>query len=153
MRYQSAEIQQAGDVHPSTMKIPLLYFSEGHFTLEEIASTYDSLKTVYFSPDALNQWTGGDCIIVYMLGLVHEEFSSLFQRDENVWKLYPKNHKADYTRTDGAVGYALIARYTLNFLNAYLKHDVSGAAFLRKTPAENGAPLHTVQVSFRKAKH
>jgi len=153
MRYESAVIQQSGDVHPSTMKIPLLYLSEGHFTLEEVASAYDSEKGIHLNPEALNQWTGGDCVIVYMLGLVHEEFSSLFQRDENVWKMYSENHKADYTRADGAVGYALIARYTLNFLNAYLKHDASAAAFLRRTPAENGAPLHTVQVSFRKAKH
>ena len=153
MRYESAVIQQAGDVHPSEMKIPLLYFSEGHFTLEEIASTYDSGKGVHLNPEALNQWTGGDRIIVYMLGLIHEEFSSLFQRDENVWKMYPENHKADYTRADGITGYALIARYTLHFLNAYLKHDASGTDFLKRTPAENGAPLHTVQVSFRTAEH
>lgn len=152
MRYESSVIQQAGDVHPSEMKIPLLCLAEGHFTMEEIASTYDPAKGIHLDPEALNQWTGGDCLIVYMLGLIHEEFSSLFQRDENVWKMYPDNHKADYTRADGTVGYAFIARYTLNFLDAYLKHDASGAAFLKKTPAENGAPLHTVQVSFRKAK-
>lgn len=151
MRYESAVIQQAGDVHPSEMRIPLLYLSEGHFTMEEIASTYDPRKGVHLNPEALNDWTGGDCTIVYMLGLIHEEFSSLFQRDENVWKLFPENHKADYSRADGTVGYGLIALYTLNFLNAYLKHDVNGAAFLKRTPAENGAPLHTVQVSFRKA--
>ncbi len=152
MRYESAVIQQSGDVHPSEMKIPLLYFSEGHFTLEEIASVYDTEKGIHLNPEALNQWTGGDRIIVYMLGLVHEEFSSLFQRDENVWKLYPENRKADYTRKDGAVGYAVIARYTLNFLNAYLRHDASGEAFLKKTPAQNGAPIHSVQVSFRTPK-
>lgn len=152
MRYESSVIRQAGDVHPSEMKIPLLYLAEGHFTMEEIASTYDPAKGIHLDPEALNQWTGGDCLIVYMLGLIHEEFSSLFQRDENVWKMYPDNHKADYTRADGIVGYGLIARYTLNFLDAYLKHDVSGAAFLKRTPAENGAPLHTVQVSFRQAK-
>ena len=152
MRYESAVIQQSGDVHPSEMKIPLLYLSEGHFTFEEIASTYDSRKGVNLNPEAVNDWTGGDCLIVYMLGLIHEEFSSLFQRDENVWKLFPENHKADYSRADGTIGYALIARYTLNFLNAYLKHDVAGAAFLEKTPTQNGAPLHTVQVRFRKAK-
>ncbi len=152
MRYESAVIQESGDVHPSEMKIPLLYLSEGHFTMEEIASTYDPAKGIHLDPEALNQWTGGDCLIVYMLGLIHEEFSSLFQRDENVWKLFPENHKADYTRADGTVGYALIARYTLNSLDAYLKHDASGAAFLKRTPAQNGAPLHAVQVYFRRAK-
>lgn len=152
MRYESTVIQQAEDVHPSEMKIPLLYFAEGNFTMEEIAATYDPAKGIHLDPEALNQWTGGDCLIVYMLGLIHEEFSSLFQRDENVWKMYPDNHKADYTRADGTVGYGLIARYTLNFLDAYLKQDASGAAFLKRTPGENGAPPHTVQVSLRKAK-
>jgi pimeloyl-ACP methyl ester carboxylesterase len=152
MRYESAVIQQSGDVHPSEMKIPLLYLSEGHFTFEEIASTYDSRKGVNLNPETLNDWRSGDCLIVYMLGLIHEEFSSLFQRDKNVWKLFPDNHKADYSRADGVIGYALIARYTLNFLNAYLKHDVAGTDFLKRAPAQNGAPLHTVQVSFRKGK-
>ena len=152
MRYESAVIRQSGDVDPSKMKIPLLYFSQGHFTLEEIASEYDSEKGIHLNPEALNQWTGGDRLIVYMLGLIHEEFSSLFQRDENVWKLFPGNHKADYTRADGTIGYALVARYTLNFLNAYLKHDASGMSFLKRTPAENGAPLHAMQSSFREAK-
>ncbi|HEY4009786.1 MAG TPA: hypothetical protein VGM11_06520 [Acidobacteriaceae bacterium] len=153
MRYEPELIQEAGDVQPSKIKLPLLYFAEGNFTLEEIASQYDdSKKGMHLNPEALNQWTGGDCIIVYMLGLIHEEFSSMSQRDENVWKVYAESHKADYTRADGTIGYALIARYTLNFLNAYLKHDAAGSEFLKRTPAENGAPPHTVQVSFRTAK-
>jgi pimeloyl-ACP methyl ester carboxylesterase len=153
MRYQPEVIQEAGDIHPSEIKLPLLYFSEGHFTLEEIASVYDdSKKGKHLNPDALNQWTGGDRFIVYMLGLIHEEFSSMFQRNEDVWKIYTENHKADYSRADGMVGYALVARYTLNFLNTYLKHDASGSDFLKRTPAQNGAPLHTMQVTFQPAK-
>jgi pimeloyl-ACP methyl ester carboxylesterase len=153
MRYEPEVIQEAGDIHPAEIKLPLLYFAEGHFTLEEIASVYDdSKKGKHLNPDALNQWTGGDRFIVYMLGLIHEEFSSMFQRNEAVWKMYAEHHKADYSRADGMIGYALVARYTLNFLNNYLKHDPSGSDFLRRTPAQNGAPPHTMQVTFQPAK-
>ncbi len=44
-----------------------------------------------------------------------------------------------------------MARYTLAFLDAYLKKDAVSLAFLKKKPAENGVPLHMMAVSFRKA--
>jgi predicted negative regulator of RcsB-dependent stress response len=76
----------------------------------------------------------------------------MYQRNEEIWKNYPEMQKADYTREDGIIGYAWIARYTLNFLNAYLKRDTTAMAFLKKTPAENGVPQHFLAVSFRTAK-
>ena len=39
-------------------------------------------------------------------------------------------------------------RSTLNFLDAYLKHDASAKAFLEKTPAENGVPKHFMGITF-----
>ena len=50
------------------------------------------------------------------------------------------------------MGYAWIARYTLEFLNAYLKHDAQAMAFLKKTPAEVGVPPHMLTVDFRAGK-
>jgi hypothetical protein len=44
-----------------------------------------------------------------------------------------------------------MARYTLEFLNAYLKHDESAVQFLKRTPAENGVPTHLMAVNFRRA--
>ena len=68
-----------------------------------------------------------------------------------IWKNYPRSQKADYTRADGIVGYAWIARYTLEFLDGYLKHDAQAMAFL-KTTAEVGVPPHMMTVDFRAAK-
>jgi hypothetical protein len=51
---------------------------------------------------------------------------------------------------DGLKGF-WVALYTLNFLNAYLKHDASAEAFLEKTPAENGVPKHFMGITFRPA--
>jgi tetratricopeptide (TPR) repeat protein len=45
-----------------------------------------------------------------------------------------------------------MARYTLQFLNAYLKHDAAAMAYLKRKPAENGAPKHFLSVDFRAAR-
>jgi hypothetical protein len=50
------------------------------------------------------------------------------------------------------VGYGWVARYTLEFLDAYLKHDTAAMGFLKKTPTENGVPPHMMTVDFRAAK-
>jgi tetratricopeptide (TPR) repeat protein len=76
----------------------------------------------------------------------------MYQRNEWIWDGYPKNHKADYSRADGIVGDAWVARYTLEFLNAYLKRDPQSLAFLKKTPAEVGVPPRMLTVDFRAGK-
>ena len=76
----------------------------------------------------------------------------MYQRNEDTWKGYAREHKGDYEREDGITGYAWIARYTLQFLDAYLKHDLAAMTFLKKTPAENGVPKHFMSVTVRPAK-
>jgi hypothetical protein len=58
---------------------------------------------------------------------------------------------ADYSLEEGAVSRNWMARYTLEFLNAYLKHEESAVLFLKRTPAENGVPRHLMAVNFRRA--
>jgi dienelactone hydrolase len=150
MRYYPGLVKQAGDVHPEQMTIPLIYFAQGEFTMEDQAR-YLSDPAKNIGPNVLDAWTHGDLITVRMLGLVHTEHSSMYQRNEDVWKGFADEHKADYGREDGIPGYAWISRYTLNFLDAYLKHDAAALAFLKKTPAENGVPRHFISASFRPA--
>lgn len=150
MRYYAGLVKQAGDVHPEQMTIPLLYFAQGEITLEDQAHYFtDPGKNE--GPNVLNAWTHGDLVMVHMLGLIHTEYSSMYQRNEEVWKGFSGVQKADYEREDGVTGYAWVARYTLQFLNAYLKRDDAALAFLKKTPAENGAPKHFMTVNFRTA--
>jgi tetratricopeptide (TPR) repeat protein len=99
----------------------------------------------------LNEWTHGDLMTVHMMGMVHTEFSSMYQRNENVWADFPQVQKADYPRADGIPGYGWMARYTLAFLNGYLKHDAQSMAWLKRIPAENGAPPHFFYTNFRAA--
>jgi dienelactone hydrolase/predicted negative regulator of RcsB-dependent stress response len=147
MRYYPGLVKTAGDVHPEQMTIPMLFFTQGPDSLEKQA-LYNVGKDSE-GPNVLNAWTHGDLITVDDLALVHVEHSSMYQRNEDIWKDYPSSRKGDYSRADGIVGYAWIARYTLEFLNAYLKHDELAMASLKKTPAEVGVPQHMMTVSFR----
>jgi len=150
MRYFPGLVKAAGDVHPEQMTIPILFFTQGPTSLEKLARQTPSKDTE--GPNVLNAWTHGDLITVEDIALVHTEHSSMYQRNEHIWKNYPRSHKADYTRADGIVGYAWVARYTLGFLDAYLKHDAQAMVFLKKTPAEAGVPPHMMTVDFRAGK-
>jgi len=148
MRYFPGLIKQSGYARPDQMTIPLLFFTQGETTLEQQeAAISDPDRST--GRNALNEWTHGDLMTVHMMGLTHGEFSSMFQRDENFWKESAGHMKADYTRADGITGYAWVARYTLHFADAYLKHDAAAMEWLKKTPAENGAPPHFLLATFR----
>jgi len=147
-------VRQAGNVHPEQMTIPLLYFTQADFSIED----RDRLTEVNDTgPNILNAWTHGDLVTVHMLGLLHEEFGSMYQRSEDMWEAFddpdsPSYQRADYTRGEGMIGYGWVARYTLAFLDAYLKHEALALKFLRNTPAQNGAPKHFMSVAYRTAK-
>ncbi len=149
LRYFPGLVKQATDVRPETMTLPLLYF-KGATSLEGQARLEEEFKSQ--GPNVLNGWTHGDLLSVDMLGLVHPEFSSMAQRNEKFWQYeFAGLQQADYGREDGTIGYGWVARYTLAFLDAYLKRDAEAMLFLRKTPGENGVPRHTMAVSFRAA--
>jgi dienelactone hydrolase len=148
MRYFPGLIKQSGYARPDQMRIPLLFFTQGDVSLEEQEQMLNDPERMT-GRNTLNAWTHGDLITVRMLGMTHGEFSSMFQRDESFWKNSARFMKADYTRADGTTAYAWVARYTLHFLDAYLKQDAAAMAWLKKTPAENGAPAHFLVASYR----
>ncbi|MFZ0661291.1 MAG: hypothetical protein WAM66_01240 [Acidobacteriaceae bacterium] len=147
-RYYPGLVKKAGDIHPERMTIPLLFFTR-NVSLEDLeidgAPPADKI-----GPNVLNAWIHGDLLTVNMLGMAHPEFSSMFQRRESAQR-FAENQVADYGRDDANTSYAWVALYTLNFLNAYLKHDASAKAFLARTPADNGIPKHFMDLRFRAA--
>lgn len=149
MRYFAGMVKQSGYVHPGDMTVPLLFFTQGEISLENIERNHSG--PLQLGPSVLNQWTHGDLITVHDLALIHQEHSSMYQRNEDTWKDFAHDRKGDYTRADGIIGYAWISRYTLHFLDAYLKHDAAALAWLKKTPAENGVPPHLISTDFRPA--
>jgi pimeloyl-ACP methyl ester carboxylesterase len=151
MRYYPGLVKMGGDVHPENMTIPLLFFTRGDpNVLEDVGRYHDGLAAYIVGPNVLNEWIHGDLFTVNMLGMAHAEFSSMFQRRESA-KRFAENQVADYGREDANTNHAWLALYTLKFLDAYLKHDSSGKAFLEKTPAENGVPKHFMGMTFRPA--
>jgi tetratricopeptide (TPR) repeat protein len=150
MRYYPGLVKGSGFVHPEEMSLPLLFFTQGQISLEEQAKMLSDKNNQ--GPNVLNAWTHGDLIVVDDMALTHVEHSSIYQRNEEIWKHYARNRKGDYSRADGTMGYAWVARYTVTFLNAYLKQDAAAMQFLKKTPAENGVPPHMMTVDFRAAK-
>jgi dienelactone hydrolase len=147
MRYYPGLVKDAGDVHPELMTIPLLFFAQGGPTLEDQERYLNGPKNQ--GPNALNAWTHGDLEMVRMLGMVHQEFSSMYQRNEPTWGMFAESQPGDYTREDGIPGYAWVAKYAVEFLDAYLKHDAASLEWLKKTPAENGVPPHLLAARFR----
>jgi pimeloyl-ACP methyl ester carboxylesterase len=95
MRYFPGLVEQAGDVHPGQMTLPMLFFTEHEITLEDAAKEFTSKGET--GPSVLNAWTHGDLITVHMLGMTHQEFSSRGQRYEDVWRASHQAQKSDYT--------------------------------------------------------
>jgi pimeloyl-ACP methyl ester carboxylesterase len=150
-RYSPATVQQAGDVHLDQMKIPLLFFSRAEETLETWSATHQDEDQFCVAPNVLNEWVHGDFYSLRMMAISHIQFSSIFQRSERFRKEGLRFVPADYSLEEGAETYDWVARYTLEFLNAYLKHEVGPMEFLRHTPGENGVAKHLIAASFRPA--
>jgi pimeloyl-ACP methyl ester carboxylesterase len=145
-------VKGAGDVHPEQMHIPFIYFRGQH--TDEDQAHLESQFSDAAGPNVLNEWTHGDLFTVSMLGLVHPEFSSKAQRNEELWtREFATLQEADYDRQDGVIGYSWVARYTRAFLGTYLKQDSSAKEFMERPPIENGVPKHTMAVRFRAAKN
>jgi predicted dienelactone hydrolase len=151
MRYFPGLVTKAGDVHPGTMRIPLLFLTSAFPNwLEDVERDTDDSPAMRTGPNVLNAWTHGDLYTVNMLGMSHGEFSSMFQRRKSAER-FAEDQIADYGRDDANTGHAWSARYILAFLDATLKHDAASAAFLKRTPAENGVPPHFMAATFRAA--
>jgi hypothetical protein len=138
MRYYPGLVAKAGSIHPEQLKVPLLFFTSNRENFIEDVEHSDMDMTGH---NVLNEWTHADVITVNMLGMSHPEFCSMCQR----WPL-GEEQVADYGREDANTSYSWVALYMLQFLNAYVKQDVSAMEFLGKTPTENGVPKHIMGI-------
>jgi len=152
LRFSPGFLRQAGDIHPEQMTVPLLSIAQGQLTLEDWERLTQTTERE--GPNILNRWTHADVLSLYMLGMAHGEFGSMYQRNETTWReVFHEWHlrRGGYTREHVLSGYAWMARYVLTFLDAYLKYDTAAKAFLSRTPAENGVPPHMIAAQFRPA--
>lgn len=150
-RYSPETVQAAGDIHPEQMTIPLLVFSRAEESLESWDAMRQNKTQCVTAPNVLNEWTHGDLLHVRLLAISHIQFSSLYQRSERFRKEGLQFVPADYSLHDGAESYNWMARYLLEFLEAYLQHDQAASKFIASSPAENGVPKHLISVNRRPA--
>jgi dienelactone hydrolase len=148
-RYAPETVQQAGNIQPDQMTIPLLVFSRAEETLEAWDAMRKDKEHCTTAPNVLNEWTHGDLVSVQMLAMSHIQFSSLYQRSERFRKEAMRFAPADYSLEEGAISYNWMARYVLEFLNAYLNNDDMARSFLARGPVENGVPKHLLSASIR----
>jgi dienelactone hydrolase len=77
--------------------------------------------------------------------LTHANFSSfgiLFR---------PRDKRQDKSDDKIIASYKLVSKYTLHFLDAYLKNDSTSLQFLQNTPEQNGIAANLVSVASKKA--
>jgi dienelactone hydrolase len=136
------------DLDADQTKIPLLFFSRGETPLASAALTDAKEKS---QAVVIDDWTAGDLLQVRCLAISHIQFSSLYQRSERFksegMQFVPKG----YSLQDGAESYNWMARYILEFLNAYLKNNREARKFLMNTPVKNGVPSRLMTTEFRPA--
>lgn len=128
----------ASYVTPAHVAVPLLYVGSRPKTVETL-----NRGTVGTTYSFMNQMKYSDVYILSMLPMVHPNFSSFGLR------MAEDSEFVDYTRDEAELAHSWMARYTLHFLDAYLKSDAAGRAFINNTPAANKASPHMILADTR----
>jgi tetratricopeptide (TPR) repeat protein len=130
-------------VTPARVALPMLFVGSRPRTMEALNRSAN-MRTDY---SFMNQMTYSDVYIVSMLPMKHADFASYALR------MMPDSDFSDfgdYSRIEVNLQHGWAARYTLRFLDAYLKGDPGGLAFINNTPAANHAPAHTMVTDIRR---
>ncbi|MGF7183161.1 dienelactone hydrolase family protein [Tunturiibacter psychrotolerans] len=146
IRYYPSFVAKAGSIHPEQLNVPLLFFTSNR---ENFIEDIEHSGMDMTGHNVLNEWTHADLMTVNMLGMSHPEFSSMIERFKTPKDFAEWDQVADYGRNDANTSYSWVALYMLQFLNAYVRHDSAAKAFLGRTPAENGVPMHIMGIIFR----
>ncbi|MYM83361.1 dienelactone hydrolase [Duganella sp. FT50W] len=126
-------------VTPERVNVPLLYLSARPRTIEQLEGSYD----VSFS--FINAMKYSDVYYYILHPMAHTNFSTSqirFSGDDDF---------DEYSREEIVQAHNWASRYTLEFLNAYLKGDAGGRAFLAARPVRNGVPSHMISADIRMA--
>jgi tetratricopeptide (TPR) repeat protein len=140
VRYFPAIVQAAKYATPERLALPMLYLGGKPYTAEEF-NKYKQVPTY----SLLNEMKYADLYNVTMYTMTHPAFQSESLR------LGPEQRFGEYTRAEATVAYGWMERYTLAFLNAYLKDDAQALAFMNGTPKANGVPNHLLAVNVHRA--
>jgi hypothetical protein len=122
------------------VNIPIIYFTQKEITLESIVQDKRDI-----SGNVLNELVHSDLWIARMHEMRHQAFASLFQRSPSIFSDW---YSAQETPQIVSTSYSWVARYVLEFVNAYLKHDLAAIDFLRNSVTKNGVPPNIMDVEY-----
>lgn len=127
-------IDQSRFLTPERITVPMLYVAATPRQLEDLPSDMNRDRSF------LNKMKYADLYRVTLAPYVHSNFSVMGQR------FLADNAYGDYDQHELSVANGWLESYVLHFLDAYLKGDTAGRAFLDTSPANLGAPAHLFTV-------
>ncbi len=120
--------------------VPWLYISRTPDTIPKIVR--NKVDTGF---SLLNEAKYADVYQLTAYSMRHVDFISRMQREAHA------RDYGEYSREEVRSTYNIVALYVRNFLDAYLKQDQGGIAFLGRKPTENGAVPHTIAAETHRA--
>lgn len=125
----------AGHISPTRIDVPLIFFADTEATTPAIRKAW--------AASLIERARHAENYFVQMLAMQHEDFAADTQRYN------PALGSATFTVDEARSGYTWMSRYSLAFLDAYLKSDAAALAFLHASPASNGVPPNVMSMSAR----
>lgn len=137
VRYFNSIVTQAKYAVPEKLRTPLLFLAQTPASMESNIRYKEDMSGSFMS-----RMSNADVYLLTMYPMEHVHFGSAYIRLDD-----PAEYK-EYTPEEVSFAYSLGARYILNFLNGYLKNDVSGLAYLVNRPVANGAAPHSMKMEY-----
>lgn len=128
-------IEQSRFLTPARVTAPMLYVAATPRHIEDLPADMNQERSF------LNRMKYGDLYRVTLAPYVHRNFSVMFGQ-----RFLPESGYGNYDKDELAVANGWLETYVLRFLDAYLKGDAAGRAFLDTPAARTGAPAHLFTV-------
>jgi dienelactone hydrolase len=142
VRYFPSVVKQASSyATPERLALPMLYLGGKPSNAEAMSRA----KDVATSYSLMNQMKYSDLYNVTMYTMEHAAFQSESLR------LGPEARFGEYAREEARLAHGWMGRYVRAFLDAYLRGDAAGLAFMTSTPAANAVPRHLLAVDVHRS--
>lgn len=140
VRYWPSIIKQSQYLTPARVTAPMLYVAAAPKSVEETAADVNRDQSF------LTKMKYADLYKVTMHPYVHANFSVMFSQ-----RLLPDSAYGAYDKDELSVANGWVETYVRRFLDAYLKGDAAGRAFLDTPVAKIAAPRHLLAVDVSKS--
>ena len=146
IRYTPKLFKESPFADMSKINVPLLLLTQKNLSFEQLNSI--PFEPSYITDNFYNSLKYSDAYLVTFNQFIHQNFASSFI------KLMERNPDLLNERTQEEVnqGYEWMCRYVLNFLDAYLKDDTQGLAFLQNKPEQNGIAPYLITMQSKSGK-